>query len=297
MPTTDILVLHTTETSGWPGYDGGADAPTMTVRVDTAGRRLAVRQHFPLDMSARALVHPAGTAATNTAGVIQIELVGTCDPTLKKAMFFWPEAPRWALDELAKVVATLHTIRSIPLKACSPWLAFPASFGSHTSARMSWAEWKAFAGVCGHQHVPGNDHGDPGHLDIEHVINKAAATAAEGEDDMSAADVAAIKAHLDSKVDDIAALAATRVWGFALAQAWDGQKAPAGEMLSSAQRYAIEAGFPGVRPPGSSSPGTPTSSKLLRAALDAKAQKDDVDALSMKLDTIIAALEKLESTQ
>jgi hypothetical protein len=35
---------------------------------------------------------------------------------------------------------------------------------------MSFAEWEAFKGICGHQHVPENDHGDPGNFPIKRLI-------------------------------------------------------------------------------------------------------------------------------
>jgi hypothetical protein len=45
----------------------------------------------------------------------------------------------------------------------------PASYGA-SPARMSFAQWQNFTGWCGHQHVPENDHGDPGSMDFARVI-------------------------------------------------------------------------------------------------------------------------------
>jgi hypothetical protein len=33
-------------------------------------------------------------------------------------------------------------------------------------------EWKMFSGWCGHQHVPNNDHTDPGAIDIDSLMDK-----------------------------------------------------------------------------------------------------------------------------
>jgi hypothetical protein len=41
---------------------------------------------------------------------------------------------------------------------------------------MTYDEWLTFEGLCGHQHVCENDHGDPGALDIARLI---------GDDDMA----------------------------------------------------------------------------------------------------------------
>ncbi|GAA0464000.1 hypothetical protein [Streptomyces olivaceiscleroticus] len=38
---------------------------------------------------------------------------------------------------------------------------------------MSASQWNGFRGICGHQHVPENDHGDPGSLDFRHVLELA----------------------------------------------------------------------------------------------------------------------------
>jgi len=171
MPITDVLVLHTTEGGGWPSYMGGKQAPTMTILPDTANKRLLIRQHFPLNMSARALRNEAGGVTTNTAGVIQIELVGTCEKGSGRGMY-WPDAPEWALDGLAQVIATLNRVRGIPLIAAPVWRQYPSSYGN-TASRFTDAEWLAFKGICGHQHVPENSHGDPGNLPVAEVVARA----------------------------------------------------------------------------------------------------------------------------
>jgi hypothetical protein len=93
-----------------------------------------------------------------------------------------------------------------------------------------------------------------------------------GDDSMSAADVAALKAYFDTKIDDIAALAAQKVWERRLGSAWDGQSQSAERALLSAQRYAIEAGWAGDRPPGNGNPGTPTFAKTVKDLLEGPPQ-------------------------
>lgn len=170
--TPNVIVLHTTEGSSWPGYEGGATAPTMTVMPDAKNKRLHVRQHFPLEKSARALVNKAGGVDTNTANAIQIELVGTCTKT--GPGMFWPNAPEWAYVELGKILGGLHKLfPGIPLTSGLRWLSYPDSYGSQRGQRMSFAQWRSFKGVCGHQHVPENDHGDPGALPIDKILGYA----------------------------------------------------------------------------------------------------------------------------
>jgi hypothetical protein len=190
----NVVVLHTTEGRSWPGYKNGGSAPTMTIRPLMGKQAFAIRQHFPLEMSARALKNVDGGVETNTLNCIQIELMGTCDPKHRKSWgptakagkdyIFWPEAPDWALRELGEVLATLHKVfPAIPLKAmpAGKWLAFPASFGTKNGQRMTGAAWRKFAGVCGHMHVPENVHGDPGNLDITRVLAFAKGKAGPNE--------------------------------------------------------------------------------------------------------------------
>ena len=130
-------VIHTTEGYTLPGYEGGATAPTYTAVPDLKAKRLRWFAHFPDERSARALQNLAGGVETNTANAIQVELVGTCDPRTHKtwqaqghAHVYWPEAPKWALDELAAFVAWCHTAHGIPVDGPKgPWTPYPESYG------------------------------------------------------------------------------------------------------------------------------------------------------------------------
>jgi hypothetical protein len=168
-------VIHTTETKTLPGYSGGATAPTYTAVPDMKAKRLRWFAHFPDAMSARALRNDPGGVETNTANPIQVELAGTCDYNTAKNwsgepgvdFVYWPDAPEWALEDLAEFMAWCQEVYGIPIR--SPWgddrwMAYPASYGEGNVNRLSFAQWRAFVGWCGHQHVPENDHGDPGAL-------------------------------------------------------------------------------------------------------------------------------------
>ncbi|MFE7106651.1 hypothetical protein ACFU98_35430 [Streptomyces sp. NPDC057575] len=194
-------VAHTTEGMTLPTYSGGAEAPNVTGVPDFAAKKIRWYQHFDVDESARALMNRAGGVETNTANVFQIELVGTCDANHAKAWggkkagvdyIYWPDAPDWALAEVAWLVRWLHDRHDVPLTCVKDWLAYgsdsrrpgvtPASYGA-SPARMSMAAWRNFTGWCGHQHVPENDHGDPGSMDFARVIALAKGTTTPEEDD------------------------------------------------------------------------------------------------------------------
>lgn len=173
----NVLTIHTTEGTSLPSYGGGASAPNITFVPDFKNKTLRAYQHYRVDISSRALVNKLGGAATNTNNVTQAEFVGTCDPKTSKRWseagvqhIFWPQAPDWALREMAEYVAWLHENHGVPLVAPAKWPPYPSSFGNGQGQRMSAAEWNRFRGVCGHMHVVENDHGDPGSLAIQKVL-------------------------------------------------------------------------------------------------------------------------------
>lgn len=168
-PEPDILLLHTTEGMSWPGYAGGGQAPHDTIRA-IPGKGITVRRHYPYDQFAKALANTPAPGETNRRGVIQVELIGTCDPKHKgdDAWFYWPAADDVVLQALADYYRPILARYGIPTKAPA-FLPYPASYGS-SSVRMSAAQFAAFEGICGHQHAPENDHGDPGAFPIVKLL-------------------------------------------------------------------------------------------------------------------------------
>lgn len=145
------LVLHTTESAGWPSYQDGAVAPHLTYDGTIW------RQHYPLSTSARALANRPGGVETNR-WCWQVELVGTCERGGPGT--YWPDAD---LSDLRAFLEWMADHHGLPLTGPPLWSPYPASYGTWRG-RMTPSEWKAFSGVCGHQHVPENTHGDPGDL-------------------------------------------------------------------------------------------------------------------------------------
>ncbi len=170
MPRIDKLVLHTTESAGgWPGYQGGAITPTLTYEP----WQHAWRQHLPINGSARALLDPSGTAVReNRDNVVQLEISCYCDPKHADSGKFVTHLDDRALDELGALVHWLHVEWGLPLQLAPRWLPYPASAGD-SAVRMSGADYDAFRGILGHQHVSGNDHGDPGALDVAAILARA----------------------------------------------------------------------------------------------------------------------------
>jgi len=199
----NVCVLHTTEGVGLSNYDGGSMAPNLTATADFANKRLKWWQHFDIDRSSRALQNLAGGVQTNTLNVTQVELEGTCDYSKRTSWgsrvagrdyIYWGDPPDWALRDLADFLRWLNANHHVPLTGPTMWLTYgpdsrrpgitPASYGA-SPARMTFAQWEAFKGVCGHEHVPENDHGDPGSLPFTKLIALAKGTTPPQEDDVA----------------------------------------------------------------------------------------------------------------
>ena len=166
------ICLHTTETRGWPSYRDGSVAPHITVMALPMERKLVARQHTSLNVAARALRNEDGGVQTNRDSVYQFELVGTCDPAYAVKYpdaFRWFDAPEWALLHLSTMVANIAVAKGVLLQAPA-FLPYPESYANKNGQRFSLSQWDNFNGVCGHQHVPENVHGDPGSLNVPFML-------------------------------------------------------------------------------------------------------------------------------
>jgi hypothetical protein len=174
---SNVIVWHSTEGTSLPSYDGGSNAPNFTAKPDFAAKRLVWYQHFDFDVSSRALVNKAGGVQTNTLNVVQVEIVGTCDPATHKRWgttphLYTPELPDWVIRDLAAFAKWAHDNHGVPLTSNVTFKAYPSSYGSN-GVRMSADKWNSFTGHCGHQHVPENDHGDPGAFPMAAILARA----------------------------------------------------------------------------------------------------------------------------
>lgn len=146
------IVLHTTESSALPSYSG--NWPNLT--YDPKTRRWY--EHTPINGSATALRND-GAHQTNRANVVQVEIIGFA----KNSGLL----PKTAIDDLGAFVAWMHKEWNVPVIALAKWT------GPNTTARLSWTTYANFKGVLGHQHVPGNEHWDPGLIDAQGIMAAA----------------------------------------------------------------------------------------------------------------------------
>lgn len=114
-------------------------------------------QMIPANKGGRGLVNAAGGVDTNTSGaiVVQIEVVG-------QATKPFTDGPMKNLD---KIIVWLRALGVPDVWPAGDLKPYPASYGGVRST-SAWAQ----SGHFGHSQVPENDHGDPGNIDQNKIL-------------------------------------------------------------------------------------------------------------------------------
>lgn len=164
------LVLHSTEgdtiASAVAAYRAAGTPPHAT--VDPLRRQIA--DHVGLERSAYALRNKAGGVETGRLRCIQVEIVGRA-----AAMHNLPaDALAWLGSAVLRPILALRPITTDHPRFVGTEAGTIAT--ETAPQRMSAAAWAAFGGICGHQHVPENNHWDPGRLDVDAIIRAALGT-------------------------------------------------------------------------------------------------------------------------
>lgn len=158
-------VLHTTEGGSIDGAVKAYSAYPPQLIVDPVKKRKV--QHIPLNRAGYALWN--GDA--DDSHCYQVEIVGYASQT-----HLWSdEVLKWLGEELAR---PLHEYGGVPYVVV--WKGFrrdgemPFALASDESPlRLTQAELDSFSGFLGHQHVPGDDHWDPGGLNVARILDFA----------------------------------------------------------------------------------------------------------------------------
>lgn len=152
-------VLHTTEGPTLDAALGSFRSTNFWPHLTIEPKTLRVVQHLPLTIGARALSDSIGPE--NSMRCVQIEIVG-----------FAAETPTWAPEQLAFVRSVMRQVEAAVPIPRSSGLAFLDAAGVNRtpSNRMTLDSWKRFSGWCGHQHAPGENHWDPGAIDIDTLL-------------------------------------------------------------------------------------------------------------------------------
>jgi len=152
-------VLHTTETSGLPGYSNGYTAPHLT--YDPISRLWY--QHTTLMSAARALRNESGGTQTNRDRVLQVEIICYSQKSLTEGQ----PTRQWVGHLDADALADIREFMLWSQQEFGITFAYPTS-----DRRLDQSEWDNYGGWCGHKHVPENTHWDPGALDIAALMNQ-----------------------------------------------------------------------------------------------------------------------------
>jgi hypothetical protein len=141
------IVWHTTEGFGLPMYNSSQPHFTLNPKTGT------LWQHVPIRGGAYALRNTTGGVETNRAHAIQVELIG-----------FARESHLWSDDayrNIAKLARWIEKHAGVP-RQCT------VVFRSDSNHKVP--DYTNYTGHLGHQHVPENDHWDPGLFQIRKVV-------------------------------------------------------------------------------------------------------------------------------
>lgn len=163
---------HTTESGrSWPGYSNGDSAPNLTYHPWDH----LWRQHFPLNGTARAFKNNTNGFQNNRAGIVQVEIICYCDQKYSRQYGYAVEdLDAQAFSDLHEFSEFMEAEWGVPLT--STGLQWPPWFDSSKASPQvpKFASDSAFTnyrGHCGHVHILGNDHADPGGLDVDRVMS------------------------------------------------------------------------------------------------------------------------------
>lgn len=162
-PDDPKAIAHTTEGTSIEGAVRAYAAYPPHVIVDPWKRRKV--QHVPGNLAAYALWN----ADADDSRCFQVEIVGYAADTPG-----WPdEVLRWLGEE---VVRPIHEHIGVPLQ-CLPFKG-PRDVNytlasSSSPLRLTQQQLDSYSGWLGHQHIPGDNHWDPGGLNMPKILDYA----------------------------------------------------------------------------------------------------------------------------
>lgn len=161
------LCWHTTETRGLPSYDGSQPHFTFNPRTND------LWQHQSIAKAAKGLQHTA-PPETNRAHCIQVELICYSSESIAKTVGGLAVTDLTDADygRIAKLARWIEKNGGVARKSSVKFEHYPESSGAANGVRLGSSAWLSYKGHLGHQHVPGNVHGDPSSLRIDKVLGE-----------------------------------------------------------------------------------------------------------------------------
>lgn len=155
---------HTTEGSSIAGAIGAYRANNTWPHLTWNPRTGELVQHLPLSMAARALRNNPGGVETNRHGVIQVEVVA-----FAREPFTGLPQSTIAIPSLPGLAVLRAAWRELGIPEVFP-AGPPPAYPPKGVVVRSVDTWVNQAGHFGHCHVPENNHGDPGAIDVSVIF-------------------------------------------------------------------------------------------------------------------------------
>lgn len=207
VPAGRKICWHTTETKGLPAYNG--TQPHFTLNPRTGD----LWQHQSIAEAAKALAHPSGTVETNRAQVIQVELICYSDEKVAANVggIAVPDLTNADYARIAKLARWIEKNAGVKRKTSVTFKHYPESSGGSNGVRLSQSAWTAYEGHLGHQHVPGNLHGDPSSLDIARILDVAPWKLVKGGDVLARGSLSELRQWIKSHAKKVRRLGGVNI--------------------------------------------------------------------------------------
>ena len=144
-------------------FKSGKTWPHFTIDPGTR----TVIQHFSLNVGSKSLRTRSPTIPndpnipTNSIHCIQIAIVKCSEHGYSTQ----------ELEFIREVMRAVEDLVPIPRKSGLSFLNFAGVNAVPNNNKMTIDAWKKFSGWCGHQHIPKNDHTDPGAININFLLS------------------------------------------------------------------------------------------------------------------------------
>lgn len=156
------LVLHTTETSGSPGYRSGAVAPHFEYHA----RERSWRQMANPELRVGTMKGSSATGIKANEKAIQVEIVARSSAV---GSGLWVgDFTDAHYDDLAEFVAWARNV-GLCTNDVTPTPPGGWRYGAGSGLRLSVKDWYLFTGLTCHGAVPGQSHWDTGVLNLERI--------------------------------------------------------------------------------------------------------------------------------
>jgi len=163
--TNVALVLHTTETTGMPGFNGGDTAPHYV--YDPTSRVWTMWAEYEWGYVGTLKGH--SSACHGNCQAFQVEILAYSNPSYQPWVGDFTDDNYQDLADFYSWAQERYGIGdNVTPTPAGGWL-----YGTTSPHRLTCSEWDAFTGLTAHGAVPQNTHWDTGDLDLQRIHDLA----------------------------------------------------------------------------------------------------------------------------